>query len=302
MEVLPCELVIKFSDYFNYFPQVNGNWNCGFTILNNGYHFLCRNEVSKWNENYFNRKLETWYPRAVPVHAHFDFSFNLLSVNEIVKTNNLILSDVRALNWQDQLYATGTWRSNKYQVDGKRRVDQFFGKIIGDKLLYIPFEHNYPLPQKNWTPLILKDRIVWENFEQKNQLRRNLMAHVRGELKIVYSELVKHQLRGNCQSVDMGDFLLTTAHFHKRRYYYHYFLLKSKEWPYSNILLSKPFRFSLGNSEKEHIQFLMGMERYRDGLLLSYGVQDSDNYLVFAKIQDIMNLFNKNSLQLVKWV
>lgn len=290
LTVLPCELVIKFSDYFHLMPNKLGNWNCGFTIFDNKYYFLCRNEVSKYNEDYYNRKLESWGQRHVPVLAVFDENYVIKDVRTVTKSENRILSDVRIFNFQNELYSTGTFRNNKIHPDGKRKVDQFFAKIIDNKLIFLPFIHDLELPQKNWTP-IRADRIYWENWEQKGYPSRNIMTTRAGEIKSIYSHLTKNQIRGNCQSVDFGDYFLTVGHWNKKRYYWHYFLLVEKYFPFNIVKVSRPFRFALGNNENERIQFIMGIEIESENLLISYGVQDSDNYLVSVKLDDVIKLY-----------
>lgn len=289
MEILKSKLLIKFSDYFDKFPQKNSNWNCGFAIHNNKYVFLCRNEVSKYSEKYWGKKLDSYYPRAVPTYAEFNFDNSLLCVSHVNKSEDYILSDVRLFNHKDILYSTGTYRSDKAQKDGKRRVDQFLARQFDNNLVFLPFEHSFPLPQKNWTPL-LSDSLYFENYEQKTNCR-DLLEYSGSKLRLVNRFHTNFKLRGNCQSAIFDGKLLSVYHFHKNRYYWHYLILSEPYFPFNPIRISQPFRFNLGNSEREPIQFVMGLE-VKEDVFFSYGIQDSDNYLVIVSKNDIKKILD----------
>lgn len=287
MEILDCELVIKFSDFFDAFPQKNANWNCGFTIQNNKYIFLCRNEVSKYSEQYWGKKLSTHYPRAVPTYAEFHEDGNLACVKPVNKSKNYLLSDVRLFQFKGNTFSTGTYRSDKYQPDGKRKVDQFLARQICNNMIFLPFEHSFKLPQKNWTPFI-SENLFFENYDQVSKCR-NLLEYVGGKLKLVNRFYTPYTLRGNCQTIQLEDKLLSIYHYHKNRYYWHYFVLSESVFPFTPIKISKPFRFKIGDSDKSPIQFVMGMEIKND-IYISYGVQDADNYLVRVSLKNIQKV------------
>lgn len=290
MQVLSGEVILKFSDYFQYLPQTNGCWNCGFTIVNNQFWFSARNEVSRYNQEYFCRTTPAnLNPRAVPVLVKFNNNLELISTDLVNKSEDRILSDVRIFTWNNEVYYTGTERSSKPQPDGKRRVDQFLAKSIGSYLVFLKFDHSFDLPQKNWTPIASGNKLFFENFEQKGCLSRQLMHYDSGSLKLVRQESCEHKLRGNSQVISFNDdYFLGLYHFHTRRFYYHYFALLSKEFPFPLIRLSNPFRFPYNNTI---IQFGMGMDSINDDIYISYGVQDADNFLLKTNRDNILQLF-----------
>ena len=267
MNILESELVLKFSDYFDAFLQKNANWNCGFTIRNNKYVFLCRNEVSRYSEAYWGKKANP-YPRAVPTYAEISFDNSLECVKLVNKSKDYVLSDVRIFNFKNQLFSTGTYRSDKFQKDGKRRVDQFLARQLDQNLIFLPFEHTFDLPQKNWTPIVIEDKLFFENYDQKFGWR-DVMEYSGGKLKLINRSLTKHRLRGNCQMLRYKDSLLGFYHYHKKRYYWNYVTINEPTPPFNPIKISNPFRF-LDND-----------------VFISYGVQDGDNYLIKIPIQKL---------------
>lgn len=287
--ILDCELLIKFSDYLDKFPQTKGVWNCGCCFHNNQWIFSCRNEISRYNQRYFKWEPEpyNWHPRAVPVLARFDINLNLQSVVDVIAVDGFTLSDVRIFPFKDELLYTGTYRTKVPDISGKYRVNQFLAKCVDKFLIFLPFDHALILPQKNWTPIVSGNNLFFENFQQSGQLRRYIF-HYTHNLKLVHTEYTKYNLRGNCQVVELGDFFLGLYHFHWKRDYYHYFALIEKSFPFSLQRVSRAFKFSAGNNR---IQFATGMEYFNNEVYISYGVQDSDNYFIKTSVAKIFNLF-----------
>lgn len=290
MKVLDGEIILKFSDHFQDLPQKKGCWNCGFTYHNNEFIFSARNEISRYNQEYFGYDQEVPNnPRAVPTLVKFNSDLTFKSSQLVIRSENLILSDVRLFKWNNELYYTGTVRSLKPQPDGKRRVDQFFAKCIDNYLLFLKFDHSLSLPQKNWTPIVSNDRLFFENYEQRGGLIRKLFEFKSGKLVLCANSYCKYLLRGNCQTIDFDeDYLLGLYHYHNKRFYYHYFILLDKVFPFSPIRISSAFRFPNNDT---NIQFGMGMDFFNNDIYISYGVQDADNFLLKTNKDNILNIF-----------
>lgn len=288
IRTLPYELVVKFSDFSDKLPNPNV-WNSGFTQINNKFVFACRNEQSRYSDAYWGKTTDNLVRREVPVLVTLDENFKLETIATVNKSKNWTLSDVRLLNWKDELYAYGTFRNPKIQSCGKRLVDEFFAKVLGNNLIFLPFEHDFELRQKNWSNLISNDTLFWINFEQKGLRTENLMTLEKGRVKLLKKTLTKSFFRANHNAVDIGDYFVDVVHWHIKRTYVHYFLLRDKNFPFEIIKVSPPVRFNF--NDKAHIEFWIGLVKYQDGFLISTGVQDADSYLVFVKETDLFDLF-----------
>ncbi len=287
MKILNCELHCKLSNYFNSFPQKNGCWNSGLIFHNNEWILPSRNEISPYNNDYWKWSYPTQNTRIVPLIVRLNPDFSFKSCKEAIKSQDLTLSDVRIFIHNNELFYTGTFRSKTPCPDGKKRVNQFLAKYIDDYLIFLPFNHSLQLPQKNWIPISINSELYFENINQTYPSKRIIFHYSGGVLNPISITHCPYNIRGNTQSIELDNFILTLYHYHSKRYYWHQFGFLEKCLPFNIIQLSDKFRFQHG---QERIQFAMGMTKYENRVFISYGVQDSDNYIVSCTVEDILKL------------
>lgn len=267
------DLILKFSSFFDKLPHKWGCWNCGMEIVNNEYLFTCRNETSKYNKDFFGRKTpqDVRWERYCPSLVRLDSNFNYISSKPARLATDELLEDVRLFYLNGQLAATGT-KKNK----AVGRVDQFLAYVINDTLMFLPLQHKFPLHQKNWNTIVSNGSLY---FEQSISRPRRVLKYSFGSVNTINEKNYKEidNLRGNCQTVEFDDFYVGIYHNHHWRRYYHFFSLIEKNPPFNIIGVTPPMR--LKNAEKWPIQFITGAVKDGDSMILSYGVQDSDNYV-----------------------
>lgn len=275
--VLKVEEILRLSDYLDYLPNGYGVFNSGL-IYDNGWLLAARNFISNKNTRYYGRKAEN-KDKFCPVFIRFDDNFNLQSVKTAALSEPKNLEDCRLFYWKNQIYACGSQGEKK-----DKNIDVFLAKVLGDILIFLPLNHNYPLRQKNWVPLPL-DHLY---FEMNPLGPRRILKYNHTEVEQIYEQHFYNpaDLRGNC-AVDLGDKFLSFYHYHVGRDYYHVAALLNKTPPFDIEKLSKPFKFSVLPTK---VQFLTGAVLQDDNLVFSYGAQDSDNVLAKCRLNEVLSL------------
>lgn len=281
------QLIVKFSSFFNKLPHKWGCWNCGMEKIPSGYIFTCRNETSKYNNDFFGRKTPSnvRWERYCPSLVYLDNDFRYLDSRPAKIINNELFEDVRIFSFNNHLFTTGT-RKNK-QVG---KVDQFLAALEGDTLIMLPFKHEFHLHQKNWNTIIHNGQLY---FEQSISRPRCIVKYTADGLKIVNESSYKNlpTLRGNCQTIEFHDYYLAVYHNHSFRRYYHFFALLDKKPPFKIIGITNQLRFQ--SAEASPIQFVTGITRECDDIIISFGRQDSDNYVSKIKLTQVLSLIKK---------
>ena len=285
--ILKSEEILRLSSLSSLLPHKWGFWNAGFTRLldNQGYILAIRNETSKHNEKYFDRKVppEFRWERYCPTLLRLDNDFRFLSARPsqvlgVEKHSVGLLEDVRLFNWNNEIYATGT----RKEVD---RVNQFLGKLVEDTIIPFPFYHPFTGLQKNWNPIPHSTGLY---FEQSCLKPRKIVKYntINKHLDTIYDRMYGIGLRGNSQVAKIDGKLLSLYHYHQKRDYYHIFGILNPNPPFELEKLSIPFKFG-----KTNIEFGMGLENDGEDFLISYGIQDSDNAIIKVFKKNILNLF-----------
>lgn len=276
--------LVKFSSFFNQLPHKWGCWNCGMEKIETGYIFTARNETSKYNKAFFKSSppKEKRWERYCPALIYLDNNFNYLTSKPAKTIGDDVFEDVRIFNWLGQLFLTGTRKNHIFN-----KVDQFLAGVVGDTILSLPFSHEYPLHQKNWNTIIHNGELF---FEQSATRPRNILKYSSGSLISIQTLQYNNfpNLRGNCQTLDLGDYYLGIHHTHVWRKYYHFFTLIEKKIPFNIISVSPMVRFDDGTNSS--IQFVAGAVSNSSDLILSYGVQDSDNYVATVSLENVYKI------------
>lgn len=276
--ILKVEEILRLSDYLKYLPNKWGVFNSGL-IYDNGWLLSARNFISSKNNKYYGRKAPD-LSKHCPVFIRFDDDFGFLSADKAILSDDRNLEDTRLFRWRGELFMCGS-------QGVKPNIDIFLAKVVENSVIFLPFNHDFSLRQKNWVPLSLHNLY----FEMSPSGPRRIVKYNHDQIEIIHQEGGGVNLRGNC-SVDIGDFFLSFYHYHIKRDYYHVAALVDKKPPFNIKKLSYPWKFSV---LPRKIQFLTGCVLRDKDLIFSYGVQDADNIVAKCSVNYFLSLVFSNS-------
>ena len=202
------------------------------------------------------------------------------------------LEDARLVKWSDKYYLCGVRRDTTTNGQGRMELSEI--EINDDSVKEvnrsrIEVENKESYCEKNWMPILNKPFhfVKWTDPTEvvKVDLETNFAQRVILKEKKYNT---KYDIRGGSPLIDWFDdtylcithevdFTLKNENGHKNASYYHRFVIFDEN--YDIIIMTEPFNFMTGK-----IEFCIGLERYKDDILIVFGFQDNGSYLV--KIND----------------
>jgi hypothetical protein len=218
------------------------------------------------------------------------------------------LEDVRLMNWNGKLFASGVRRDTT--TNGQGRMELCEIEVQEDKVVEVSRQRIHP-PQnknsyceKNWMPVLDQPYtyVKWCNPVEVVKVNETPTNEKVFESNWVESETIHlgdtahftdKDPRGGSQVIPIGDNYLTLTHDvdlfksevgRKDGVYRHRFILFDKNW---NVIKSTK-DFSLMNG---HTEFAAGMCHYKDKILITFGFQDNAAFVLEVNPKTIENMF-----------
>ena len=198
------------------------------------------------------------------------------------------LEDARLVNWLNKYYICGVRRDTTTNGQGRMELSEIEIGVDSVKEINrsrIEVENKDSYCEKNWMPILSKPfhfvkwtdptEVVEVNIDTKLAQR---ISHKEKKYN------TKYDIRGGSPLIDWFDntylcithevdFTLKNQNGHKNASYYHRFVVFNKD--YEIIIMTEPFNFMTGK-----IEFCIGLERYKNDILIAFGFQDNGSYLV----------------------
>jgi predicted GH43/DUF377 family glycosyl hydrolase len=198
------------------------------------------------------------------------------------------LEDARLVKWSNRYYICGVRRDTTTNGQGRMELSEI--EIMDDHVKEvnrsrIEVENKDSYCEKNWMPILSKPFhfVKWTDpTEVVNvDLETNFAQRISHKDK---KNTTRYDIRGGSPLIDWFDdtylcithevdFTLKNENGHKNASYYHRFVVFDKD--YEIIQMTEPFNFMTGK-----IEFCIGLERYKDDILIVFGFQDNCSYLV----------------------
>jgi predicted GH43/DUF377 family glycosyl hydrolase len=198
------------------------------------------------------------------------------------------LEDARLVKWLNKYYICGVRRDTTTNGQGRMELSEIEIGVDSVKEINrsrIEVENKDSYCEKNWMPILSKPfhfvkwtdptEVVEVNIDTKLAQR---ISHKEKKYN------TKYDIRGGSPLIDWFDntylciihevdFTLKNQNGHKNASYYHRFVVFNKD--YEIIIMTEPFNFMTGK-----IEFCIGLERYKNDILIAFGFQDNGSYLV----------------------
>ena len=202
------------------------------------------------------------------------------------------LEDARLVKWYNKYYLCGVRRDTTINGQGRMELSEI---EIGEDSVKevnrtrIEVENKDSYCEKNWMPILSKPFhfVKWTDpTEVVNvDLETNFAQRISHKEKKYNT---KYDIRGGSPLIDWFDdtylcithdvdFTLKNESGHKNASYYHRFVVFDKD--HDIVIMTEPFNFMTGK-----IEFCIGLERYKDDILIVFGFQDNGSYLL--KVSD----------------
>jgi glycosyltransferase involved in cell wall biosynthesis len=201
--------------------------------------------------------------------------------------------DPRLFFWKGEIHLLAVERTS----DSKARslYDVRLLKLEGREGHLLPMWHPFPLPQKNWLPIVMGDRLYFDY-----QLEPRVIAeYVNGQVKLVYPSNsllpVLSGPRGGSPPINLEDGgLLACYHLcpnynlgTRLRRYQTVFVKMSASLPFNVLAVSKPLKFEYGR----RIEFVTGLAwGCGQELIVSYGIEDAEACLRRLSLETVNSL------------
>jgi len=210
------------------------------------------------------------------------------------------LEDARLVRWDGDLYITGVRRDTTTNGQGrmelsKLEVTEDYVKEVSRVRIEAP---NNPdsYCEKNWMP-VLDQPFTFVKWTNPTEVVK--ANHLEGTSETIFlgEEMVPTgDLRGGSQLIPYEDnFYIAVLHEvdlfksdlgRKDGKYWHRFVVWDKDW---NIhTFSEPFFFLDGQ-----VEFSVGMARYKEGFLITFGFTDNAAFILYVKKNTIENFLNR---------
>jgi len=198
------------------------------------------------------------------------------------------LEDARLVKWLNKYYICGVRRDTTTNGQGRMELSEI--EINDDSVKEInrsriEVEDIDSYCEKNWMPVLTKPFhfVKWTDPTEivNVDLETKLAKRVCLKEKIYNTN---YDIRGGSPLIDWFnntylcithevDFTLKNQNGHKNASYYHRFVVFDEN--YDIIIMTEPFNFMTGR-----IEFCIGLERYKNDILIAFGFQDNGSYLV----------------------
>lgn len=233
--------------------------------------------------------------RTTNYYCELDENFNISRYNKIDTSefdtyepqwDFVGLEDARIFKWDGKLYTTGVRRDLDTVGTGRMELCEI---EVGDDYVKEISRFRIPPPndpnsycEKNWMPILDKPYhyVKWSNptevvkIDPINKTSKTVSLSDQIDLP--------RDLRGGSQVLPVGDFYFACTHEvelfssevgRKDAIYKHRFIVWDKDFKIA--FHSKDFDFMDG-----HVEFCVGIAKYKDDFLMTFGFQDNAAYLL----------------------
>lgn len=202
------------------------------------------------------------------------------------------LEDARIFRWNEKLYISGVRRDTTTNGQGRMELSEI--EVSEESVKEIsrfripPPKHLDSYCEKNWMPIIdlPYHYVKWSNPTEV--VKVDPINETCTTTTLTDFINMPRDLRGGSQVISWRDYYLAITHevdlFHsevgrKDAIYRHRLVLWDKNW--NIVKYSKDFSIMSG-----HVEFCIGMTKYHDQFLLTFGFQDNAAYLL--KVPEIV--------------
>jgi len=211
------------------------------------------------------------------------------------------LEDARIFKWNEKLYVSGVRRDLDTIGTGRMELCEI---VVSENSVDEIDRFRIPPPnnlesycEKNWMPVLdlPYHYVKWSNPTEVVKVDPEKQSSTTVHLS--NSITLPRDLRGGSQVITVGDYYLTCTHEvdlfnsqvgRKDAKYYHRFIVWDKNW---NIAFyTKEFNFMDGD-----VEFCVGMAKYKEKFLLTFGFQDNAAYLIEITQDFLEKFINENS-------
>lgn len=196
------------------------------------------------------------------------------------------LEDVRIFRWGSKLYTSGVRRDTTPNGQGRMELCEIEVTDTGVKEIS-RFRIPPPIDQnsyceKNWMPVLNMPYhyIKWSNPTELVKVDPEQQTCT--QVKVSNYVNMPRDLRGGSQVISFNDYFVTVVHEvylftsevgRKDGVYKHRFLVWDKD--FNLVRFSEDFDFM-----DAHVEFAVGMAKYKDDMLITFGFQDNVAYLL----------------------
>lgn len=234
-------------------------------------------------------------------YCELDHNFNITKFNKIDTSkfdtyeplwDFVGLEDARIFRWDEKLYISGVRRDTTTNGQGRMELSEI---VVSENSVEEVSRFRIPPPkdpnsycEKNWMPIIDKPYhyVKWSNPTEVVKVNPNDESCE----TTVLSDFVQlpRDLRGGSQVISWKNHYLALTHEvclfnsevgRKDAIYRHRFILWDKNW--NIVKYSNDFSLMSG-----HVEFCVGMTKYHDDILITFGFQDNAAYLL--KIPEVV--------------
>ena len=248
--------------------------------------------------------------RTTNYYCEFDADLQITRLNKIdmsfgdtyePKWEFVGLEDARIFRWDGKLYISGVRRDTTTNGEGRMELSEI---EVGPDTVKEISRFRIPPPlnptsycEKNWMPILSMPYhyVKWcapTEIVKVDPIKQTSEQVLLAET----SDLIRRDLRGGSQVIDIGDRYLTLTHEvdlfksdvgRKDAVYHHRFILWDKNW--RMIRTSREFSFM-----DAHVEFAIGMTRANsdNGILITFGFQDNAAYVLQTSIKTILDFVN----------
>lgn len=302
--ILPGKILVKFQERLHSKVALPaGITNGGLIKMERGYLCVVRNCTwcYPWHLGIAPRtpqKPVRGYLYAIFLDSKFTIQRAvLLSVDG--SSEGVVFEDARLFWWRDNIHAL-IMVSKKA---GKcRSYDQYLGVVDCDRgrVIRLPMPHRFPLPQKNWNPIVYGDKLYLDYWHNP----RIILEYDKTDVQAAFVHEIRDlgrfsgdYIRGSAPPIPAPNgHLLASYHTcppkirgNPDREYLTIFAYLDPHPPFQAVAYTGEMKL-LDKGPSQQVQFLMGaaaIDHDPKRLVLSFGVADYDNIIASVKWADI---------------
>jgi hypothetical protein len=211
------------------------------------------------------------------------------------------LEDARLVRWDNKLYITGVRRDTTTNGQGRMELSEI---VVDDTSVTEVNRYRIQPPkdpnsycEKNWMPILDGEFkfIKWSNPTEVVSVDINSFSS-----KTIHDGQyiqIGSDLRGGSQVLPLGDGhyialvhevdLFASEVGRKDAVYRHRFIVWDKDW--NIVKFTKDFSIMNG-----HVEFAVGMCRFNNDMLITFGFQDNAAYILKLGIAEMLEFINDN--------
>jgi len=206
------------------------------------------------------------------------------------------LEDARVVVWNDRLYLCGVRRDTTDNGEGRMELSQigWNGRVMKEHRRHRISSPDDSYCEKNWMPIVDKPFHFMRWANPVHVVKCDIKT---GKVTTVFQGTEKldlpRELRGGSHVVRFGDYYICATHEvqftpdeqgRKDGIYTHRFLVYDKDWNFVNCTP----QFNLMDGK---IEFITGMAKLGEDVLISFGFQDNAAYVLRLNQKSLFKFF-----------